>query len=84
MEQRTTQPIRSEELVPLLATSSGQERITARIPLAELAGLVSETRTDLPVLAEVGDMLRANFGGQFEDYARAVPAFLPVRWHKSP
>lgn len=58
MEQRNTQPIRSEELVPLLATSAGVERVTARIPAVELAGLVSETRTDLPVLAEVGDMLR--------------------------
>jgi hypothetical protein len=58
MDQRTTQPIRSEDLVPLLATSAGQDRATARIPAVELAGLVSETRTDLPVLAEVGDMLR--------------------------
>ncbi|HEX4453386.1 MAG TPA: hypothetical protein VH143_21085 [Kofleriaceae bacterium] len=44
--------------MPLLATSAGQDRATARIPAVELAGLVSETRTDLPVLAEVGDMLR--------------------------
>ena len=57
--QRTTQPIRSEDLVPLLATSAGEERITARMAAVDLAGLVSETRTDLPVLAEVGDSLRA-------------------------
>lgn len=28
-------------------------------------------------------LLRAAFGGKFDDYARAVPAFLPVRWHRS-
>ncbi|HEY1553057.1 MAG TPA: hypothetical protein VGG28_34740 [Kofleriaceae bacterium] len=59
MEQRNTQPIRSEDLVPLLATSAGVERVTARMPAVDLAGLVSETRTELPVLAEVGDMVRA-------------------------
>jgi protein-S-isoprenylcysteine O-methyltransferase Ste14 len=26
------------------------------------------------------NLLRANFGAKFEDYARAVPAFLPVKW----
>jgi protein-S-isoprenylcysteine O-methyltransferase Ste14 len=26
------------------------------------------------------NLLRANFGSTFEDYARAVPAFLPLKW----
>lgn len=26
------------------------------------------------------NLLRANFGPKFEDYARAVPAFLPLKW----
>jgi protein-S-isoprenylcysteine O-methyltransferase Ste14 len=28
-------------------------------------------------------LLRNAFGAKFEDYARAVPAFLPLRWHRS-
>ena len=26
------------------------------------------------------NLLRANFGAKFEDYARSVPAFLPLKW----
>ena len=26
------------------------------------------------------NLLRANFDAQFEEYARAVPAFLPLKW----
>jgi hypothetical protein len=55
--QRTTQEIRAEELVPLLATSSGVERITAPIPAVTLDELLCEARTPADSV-DIGELVR--------------------------
>ena len=57
-EQRNTQPIRTEDLAPLLATAAGVERITAPIPAVDLDSLLSQTRPDGATI-DLGDLLRA-------------------------
>jgi hypothetical protein len=60
---RNTQPIRSEDLAPLLATAAGVERITAPMPAVDLDSLLSQTRPDVATI-DLGDLLRAELAAE--------------------
>jgi protein-S-isoprenylcysteine O-methyltransferase Ste14 len=51
----------------------------SRWPALAAAIVVFVIGTEIRIRSEEG-LLRANFGPKFEEYARAVPAFLPLKW----
>jgi protein-S-isoprenylcysteine O-methyltransferase Ste14 len=51
----------------------------SRWPALVVATVIFVVGTVIRVRTEE-NLLRANFGPKFEDYARAVPAFLPLKW----
>jgi protein-S-isoprenylcysteine O-methyltransferase Ste14 len=68
-------PIYLAMLVMLIAIGLAVSRWQALVVAAALfwVGTAIRIRTE-------ENLLRANFGAQFEQYARAVPAFLPLKW----
>ncbi len=68
-------PIYLAMLVMLIAIGMDVSRWPALVVATAIfvVGTVIRIRTE-------ETLLRANFGLKFEDYARAVPAFLPVKW----
>lgn len=72
---RVRHPIYLAMLVMLLAMGLAISHWQALVAAAALFWVGTTIR-----IHTEEQLLRANFGAQFEDYARAVPAFVPLKW----